>query len=184
MSAQLVSEETFSQRSPLRSEAAARADFSQIRYAQCWEDADILLEALDVQPGDACLSIASAGENTLSLLTRNPGRVIAIDMNAAQLACLALRVAAYRELDHAGLLELVGSRPSQRRHALYLCCRSQLSAADRAFWDSHPKEIALGIGSAGKFERYFATFRDRVLPLVHSRKIVEQLLRSEEHTSE
>ena len=29
----------------MRSEAAERADFSEIRYAQVWEDADVLLEA-------------------------------------------------------------------------------------------------------------------------------------------
>src|SRR5437763_53270 len=48
------------------SEVAARADFTGIRYAQCWEDADILLAGLDVQPGDVCLSIASAGDISLA----------------------------------------------------------------------------------------------------------------------
>ena len=28
----------------MKSEAAARADFSDIRYAQVWEDADVLLD--------------------------------------------------------------------------------------------------------------------------------------------
>src|SRR5438128_5242263 len=102
-------------RAPVTSEAAGRADFSGIRYAQCWEDADILLEALDIRPGDVCLSIASAGDNTLALLARSPARVIAVDLSAAQLACLELRVAAYRELNHAELLELIGSSVSRRR---------------------------------------------------------------------
>ena len=96
----------------MRSEIAAKANFSTIRYAQCWEDADILLEGLDIQPGDTCLSIASAGDNTLAMLSKNPGRVIALDLNPAQLACLELRVAAYRELSHDELLELIGSRTS------------------------------------------------------------------------
>src|SRR3954451_3475426 len=100
---------------PAGSEAAANADCSDIRYAQCWEDADVLLEGLDVRPGDVCLSIASAGDNALALLTRDPSRVIALDLSPAQLACLALRVAAYRELSHPELLELVGSRESPRR---------------------------------------------------------------------
>ena len=43
-------------------EVQTRAAFSKLRYAQCWEDADILLAGLDVQPGDSCFSIASAGE--------------------------------------------------------------------------------------------------------------------------
>jgi S-adenosylmethionine-diacylglycerol 3-amino-3-carboxypropyl transferase len=159
------------------SEVATKASFDAIRYAQCWEDADVLLEALDVQPGDVCLSIASAGDNSLALLTRRPGRVIALDLSAAQLACVALRVAAYRELSHPELLELIGSRPSTRRPDLYRRCRPLLAAADRDFWDAHPAEVAAGVGGAGKFERYFALFRGRVLPLVHYRGRVNALLR-------
>ena len=92
---------------PAANEAAARADVTGIRYAQCWEDADVLLEALDVQPGDVCLSIASAGDNTLALLARQPERVIVVDLSPAQLACLELRMAAYRRLNHPELLELI-----------------------------------------------------------------------------
>ena len=160
----------------MRSEAAARADFKEIRYAQVWEDADVLLEGLDVRPGHVCLSIASAGDNALALLTRDPARVIALDLNPAQLACLDLRVAAYRELTYHELLELIGSRASPRRAALYARCRSALSADGRRFWDAHGAAIDAGIGSAGKFERYFALFRNRILPLVHRRRRVLDLL--------
>jgi len=159
-----------------RSEAAAHADFTSVlRYAQCWEDADTLLAGLDVQEGDVCLSIASAGDNSLSLLTRRPARVIAVDLNPAQLAALELRVAAYRALEHPDLLELVGSRPSRQRDALYRRCRPLLSSAARGFWDARPREVAGGIGAAGKFERYFALFRRIVLPPVHRRRTVEAL---------
>ena len=162
----------------MRSEAAARADFSTIRYAQVWEDADVLLEALDVGPGHVCVSIASAGDNALALLTRNPERVIAIDLSPAQIACLELRVAAYRELTHGELLELIGSRPSTRRAALYARCRPALTAEARGIWDARSTAIEQGIGSAGKFERYFALFRTWVLPLVHRRGTVKALLQS------
>ena len=153
-----------------------RADFSAIRYAQSWEDADVLLAGLEVQPGDSCLSIASAGDNALALLAQSPGHVLAIDVSDAQLACLALRVAAYRELEHPELLELIGSRPSERREELYLRCRSQLSSDERRFWDARLDVIRAGIGGAGKFERYFRLFRERVLPLVESRAKVARLL--------
>lgn len=161
----------------MRSEIATRADFSSIRYAQCWEDADVLLAALDVQPGDTCLSIASAGDNTLALLSKQPARVIALDLSAAQLACLELRVAAYRELAHHELLELIGSVASTRREDLYRRCRPQLRSEVRHFWDARSSAIAAGIGSVGKFERYFALFRRNILPLVHSHTRVESLLR-------
>lgn len=160
----------------MRSEAASRADFSELRYAQVWEDADVLLEALDVRPGDVCLSIASAGDNALALLTRSPARVIAIDLSDAQLAALELRVAAYRALNHLELLELVGSRPSARRASLYARCRPALSASARAFWDGRADAVAAGIGSAGKFEHYFNVFRTRVMPLIHRSSVVRALL--------
>jgi S-adenosylmethionine-diacylglycerol 3-amino-3-carboxypropyl transferase len=160
----------------VRSEAAERADFTRIRYAQVWEDADILLAGLDVQPGDTCVSIASAGDNALALLTADPAKVIALDLSPAQLACLELRVAAYRALGHRELLELIGSRPSDRRVTLYERCRAQLGEAARTFWDVRRGDIPRGIGSLGKFENYFALFRNRVLPLVHRRSTVLALL--------
>ncbi len=167
----------------MSSEVAGRADFSRIRYAQCWEDADILVEALNVARGGCCLSISSAGDNALALLGAGAERVVALDMNPAQLACLALRVAAYRELSHGELLELLGSRPSGRRLDLYRRCRSQLDSDTRIFWDNHSNEIAAGIGGAGKFERYFAFFRRRIMPLVHDRGVIERLLRGGDRPS-
>ena len=67
----------------MRSEAAARTDFSILRYAQCWEDADVLLAALEPRPEHSVLSIASAGDNTLSLLASGAHR--------AHDACLGAR---------------------------------------------------------------------------------------------
>ncbi len=159
------------------SELRTRGDSSRLRYAQCWEDADILLEGLDVQPGDVCLSIASAGDNTLALLTRQPSRVIAVDISPAQLACLELRVAAYRSLTHGELLELIGSMPSRRRWSLYHRLRGRLSPATCAFWDARPHRVADGVGGAGKFERYLQLFRERILPCIHSRRTRRKLLR-------
>jgi S-adenosylmethionine-diacylglycerol 3-amino-3-carboxypropyl transferase len=164
---------------PSTTEAATRADFSRIRYAQVWEDADVLLAALDVKPSDTVVSIASAGDNALALLGAGADRVIALDLNPSQLACLELRVAAYRELSHAELLVLIGSRTgtAEERGRLFRRCRRRLTAAVRAFWDSQPAAIAGGIGGAGKFENYFRLFRSRVLPLVHGKAMVAELLR-------
>jgi len=155
-----------------------RADFSRIRYAQCWEDADVLLEALDIKPGSTCLSIASAGDNALAILSRAPRKVIAIDISRAQLAALELRVAAFRELSHSELLALMGSVDGYDREELYRRCRRHLSPVARCFWDQRAERIQFGIGSAGRFEDFVRIFRARVLPLIHSRRSVEQLLAS------
>ena len=147
-----------------------------IRYGQCWEDADVLAEGLAVGPGARVLSIASAGDNALALLIDDPAGVVAVDLNPAQVACLALRVAAFRTLEHAEILALVGARESDRRAALYARCRPALDAPTRAFWDGRPDAIDRGIGNAGTFESFFRLFRRRILPLAHRRATVRQLL--------
>ena len=160
----------------MSSASAGDVRFPIVRYAQVWEDADILLEALDIGPEDECLSIASAGDNALAMLAKGPKKVLALDRNPSQLACLELRVEAFRRLDYCEILELIGSSSSARRKNLYGAIRRGLSKEALAFWDAHPHLIEQGIGHAGRFERYFRIFRERVLPLVHSLRTVEQLL--------
>ncbi|MBV9611739.1 MAG: DUF3419 family protein, partial [Acidobacteriaceae bacterium] len=160
----------------MKSEIAERADFSGIRYAQCWEDADVLVDALAPRAEHLCVSIGSAGDNTLALVAKCPRKVIAIDLSAAQLACLALRVAAFRTLSHQELLLLLGVRECADRSALYGRCRHLLRDNERRFWDERQPLIEQGIAHVGKFERYFELFRTRVLPLVHNRRNIERLL--------
>jgi len=165
------------------SDIAGRAAFDFIRYASVWEDADVLCEALaPVARGGRLLSIASAGDNALALLTLDPAEVVAVDLSAAQLACVALRVAAFRRLEHAPLLEFLGVHGGQDegarrgRLATYARLRADLPADAARFWDAHGDVLAGGAIHGGKFERYFHGFRRYVLPLVHSRRTVEALL--------
>jgi len=157
------------------SEVLKKADFSFIRYAQCWEDADILLEALNVRPGGIYLSIASAGDNALAMLSKGPEKVIAVDLNPAQIACVELRTSAYRVLSHSEMLEFMGSKPSRRRQTLYKRCRKFLSPDMRKFWDQKVNDIEHGIGHIGKLEKYFFLFRRRLLPLIHTPEHVKRL---------
>jgi len=173
-----------------RPSQAWRQPGDRLRYGQCWEDADCLLAALDPQPGQVCLSIASGGENSLALLTRDPARVIALDISPAQTAALELKMAAFRSLAHGELLVLLGAwdapegpaedrRPHggplapvprplrQHRLALYHRCRPLLSPAARGFWDRQGQALGAGLLSLGRFERYLALFRHGILPLVH-----------------
>jgi S-adenosylmethionine-diacylglycerol 3-amino-3-carboxypropyl transferase len=158
-----------------RSEIQHRADFTTIRYAQCWEDSRLLTAALK-PAGRHCLSIGSAGDNSFALLADGAASVTAVEMNAAQIACIDLRRAAYLSLGHAEFLELLGSRPSSRRDIIYQKCRGIMTMDARKFWDARPGDIERGIAGVGKFEGYFAMFRRFVLPLAHPRKRVLALL--------
>lgn len=155
-----------------------RAAFDFIRYGSVWEDADVLCPALEpVARGGRILSIASAGDNVLALLTLDPAEVVAVDVSAAQIACLELRIAAFRSLDDSELLGFLGTTSSRRRLAIYRELRPALSARSARFWDAHPGPLASGVIHSGKFERYLQAFRRYVLPLMHSTRTVGELCR-------
>lgn len=162
----------------LKSEIETKAGFSFVRYAQCWEDTDIVVKAMDIKPGDNCLSIASAGDNSLALLARDPAKVVALDLNRSQLSLLELKAAAFRCLDHDEMLMLLGYRRSDSRLALFERVQSHLSESAKTYWNDHVDDIEYGVARRGKFEQYFSMFRRFVLPLVHSRATVDELLRA------
>ena len=162
-----------------RSSIESRARFDHIRYAQLWEDADVLCTALGDQRGKTLVSIASAGDNALAMLTLDPARVVAVDLSAAQIACLSARIAAFRLLAHGEMLELLGSRPSARRGALLDRVCKGLDAPTADFWSERREAVeSHGLGGVGKFEDYFRTFRRTVLPLAQSRSTIAEVFRS------
>jgi S-adenosylmethionine-diacylglycerol 3-amino-3-carboxypropyl transferase len=152
-----------------------RVEFDFIRYANCWEDADLLVEALQVRPGDHVLSIASAGDNSFALLAQQPELVVAVDINPVQLHLCELKKAAFTLADHTAFLSFLGFAPGGNRLEIYKTLRPQLSAEAQTWWDAHADIISAGIVSQGKFERYFAYFRNRLLPLIHSKKTIAKL---------
>ncbi len=156
------------------SEIEKKADFDHIRYAQLWEDADVLTSALGDCANKTLVSICSAGDNALAMLTLDPARIVVLDLSPAQLACLKLRIAAYKVLTHPEFIELTGSRRSTRRGALLNQVLEATDAETRAFWRTLITEVEKhGIGGVGKFERYFRIFRTWLLPLVHSRRTID-----------
>lgn len=161
----------------ITSDIEHRAKFDYVRYAQLWEDADILTQGLSPKSGSTVVSIASAGDNALALLTADCERVIAIDLNPTQLACVRIRKACYQNLSYSQYLELFGARPSTDRAALLEQVVKYLDDDDLAFWKSQTNNvIETGLGGIGKFENYFRFFSQKILPLVHSQKVIDDLL--------
>jgi len=151
-------------------------DMDIIRYANCWEDADVLLDGLGAQKGNSILSIASGGDNSLSLLTLHPKKVVAVDLNQTQLFVLELKREAIRVLSHECFLSFIGFRKAKDRFKTYVSIRPNLSNTARRYWDEQITVIERGLVYEGKFEKYLLSFCKRVLPFIHSKKMVEKLL--------
>lgn len=169
----------------MNSEISTKASFEDIRYAQLWEDADVLTTALGTKPGyesrATLVSICSAGDNALAMLMLDPERVVVLDLSQAQIECLNLRIGAYRNLEHPEFLELMGSRASTRRAALLAKALVGTSEATQTFWQARQGDVvAFGAGGCGKFERYFRLFKNRILPFVHSRQTVDAIFQPRE----
>ncbi len=159
-----------------QADIAKRAQFDIIRYAQLWEDADVLTKAMGDVAGGTLVSICSAGDNALSLLTLDPAKVVVLDLSPAQIACLKLRIGALQTLHHNEFLALMGARPAKNRAALLDRALVPLDVETQAFWADKVADVqAYGAGGVGKFERYFRLFRQVVLPLAHNRTTVDEI---------
>ena len=153
-----------------------KVDFGMIRYANCWEDADVLLEGLKVEPNSRILSIGSAGDNSFSLLTTNPELVVAVDINSIQLYLIELKKVCFAHLTHEQMIAFLGFRPCSNRAQLFDALKPYLSEAASAYWTNHIEQVKAGVISQGKFEQYFQLFSRKVMPLIHSKSVTEELL--------
>lgn len=154
-----------------------QVDFNMIRYANCWEDAGILSEALDIPKGGRILSIASAGDNSFSLLLKEPSLLVAVDVSEVQLFLVELKKACIKHLSHAETLRFLGFTAADDRKALFEIISHDLSPKALAHWLKHFEQIEQGIIHQGKFERYFQLFVKKILPWIHSKKTVAALFR-------
>jgi S-adenosylmethionine-diacylglycerol 3-amino-3-carboxypropyl transferase len=152
-----------------------RARFDIIRYANVWEDADVLCDALQPLAGKNILSIASGGDNAFAMIAEG-ANVTAVDVSAAQLHVVELKRAAILHLSYEELLPFLGIQPSTNRLATYESISGELTVDARLFWRDNQHIIEPGVVHGGKFERYFELFRNRVLPFVHTSSHVEALL--------
>lgn len=128
-----------------------------------------MLDALDIKKGDIGISVASAGDNTLAMLIKEPRRVYAFDVNETQLYCCELKIACFRCLSYKDTLTLLGVRKGERL-TLYNKLRHALSKDAQDFFDQNPDLITGGIIHTGKFERFFGIFRNYIIPLISTRE--------------
>jgi S-adenosylmethionine-diacylglycerol 3-amino-3-carboxypropyl transferase len=147
-----------------------------INYSQCWEDAELLLEAFALNNEDTVLSITSGGDNSLALLGAGPKHLVSIDLNKVQNYVLEFKFSAAQALNYHEYLQLLGVTPSHDRQVLFQKVEHLVTPDAKQWWGGHRDLIERGVVHVGRFERFSATFAKRVLPLVHSKKTVEHLL--------
>ena len=148
---------------------------NKIYYSQCWEDPEILSQALEITPDDTVLSVTSGGCNTLALALKGPKHIVALDVNPAQNYLLELKIAAIKSLAHEDFLKFVGVSKSIDRLAIFGRIKPKISIEAQLWWSSRTNLIQIGILHIGKFEKYLSTFRNFFLPFIHSQETINQL---------
>ena len=166
----------------LRSTVQERPVFSRIIYSQCWEDPEIASDGLHLGPDDDLISLASAGDNVMAMALRRPRSITAIDFSAAQLALFQLKLAALRALPWYDYVAFLGARPSFERVSTYRDrVRRELPDDAREYFDASEPILARGVIHCGRFQRYLQIFRTAILPLVHGRAVVEEVMTIDDH---
>ncbi|NLR72936.1 DUF3419 family protein [Novosphingobium sp. ERN07] len=111
--------------------------FRGLVYAQIWEDPDVDMKALQIQPDSRIIAIASGGCNVLSYLTANPAAITAVDLNTAHIALNKLKLASARHLpDHAHFRRFFAEADSAANVAAYRAhILPQLDETTRRYWE-------------------------------------------------
>ena len=158
-----------------RSNVATSKFFTQLGYSTCWEDPEVLRQALGVTEEDTILSVTSGGDLTIGLLLEDPRGIVSIDLNAIQNHLLELKLACFRVLDYEETLSFLGVRPCDRRLRLFEALKPCLSPSTQTYWSLHGRLLKDGILQQGKQDRYLFQFGCLLRHLL-GRKKVDTLL--------
>jgi S-adenosylmethionine-diacylglycerol 3-amino-3-carboxypropyl transferase len=112
--------------------------FRNLVYAQIWEDPEVDMAALAIEPGNSIVTIASGGCNALSYLLADPARIEAVDLNPAHVAFNRLKyTAAARLPDYESFHRFYGRGDDRRNLDAYRDhLRLHLDAETRDYWES------------------------------------------------
>ena len=111
--------------------------FNGLVYAQIWEDPEVDMTALAIEPHHRMVTIASGGCNALSYLVADPARIEAVDLNPAHVAFNRLKIAALSTLpDYETFFRFYGKAEDGANIETYRrYLRPRLDAQSRAYWD-------------------------------------------------
>jgi betaine lipid synthase len=121
-------------------------------YAFTWEDSRVDQRLLKIGPSDVILCLTSAGDNLLDyLVSANPRRIHAVDLNPNQNHLLELKLAAYQALPYVDFWKLFGrGRHSGFREILISRLSPYMSSQAYQFWLCN---TSIFTSSRGLYER-------------------------------
>jgi S-adenosylmethionine-diacylglycerol 3-amino-3-carboxypropyl transferase len=113
--------------------------FQGFVYNQIWEDPDVDLEALALEPHHRVLTIASGGCNVLNYLAADPARIIAVDLNPNHVALTRLKLAALTYLptyeDFFRFFGEANNKSNRKAYDTWLSKR--LDRETSHYWEKH-----------------------------------------------
>ena len=119
------------------------------------------------------LSIVSAGEMPLSLLSMGVAQVLAVDIDPAQLHLAHLKLAAVCTLERSDAIRFLGYRTASpdQRHDWFDAVLDYLPPGSQTFWRAHRAEAGPGAIWAGRFEQYLSRITRYAIPLLGRRRV-------------
>ena len=113
--------------------------FQGFVYNQIWEDPDVDLAALALQPHHRVLTIASGGCNVLNYLAADPAEIIAVDLNPNHVALTRLKLAALANLpgyeDFFRFFGEANDKANRKAYDTYLS--NKLDWETCRYWEKH-----------------------------------------------
>ena len=150
-----------------------------IHYSNCHEDSAFMLEQIKNNP-KKILSIASALDNCLAMLLLDPDEIVAIDSNDTQIYLCKLKKCGIKYLDYESFLVLIGITDGDSK-GCYEKLRRYLDSETRDYFDRHIYLISdTKLIHCGRFEYYFSVFKNKVLPLIHSKKAIASFMNAQD----
>lgn len=149
-----------------------------LRYANCWEDPEALLQSLNGQYQKQILSVASGGDNSLSLLTLQPKHLCIVDVNPIQIWLTELKVAAVKYLSREEVIQFLGYTNCNTRWTIFRHIQAALSSDAVRYFQKKKSDIVNGVIYSGNLERKMQFFSRFILPFVHSKQTVYRLIES------
>lgn len=113
-------------------------NFTKLVYPQIWEEPEVDMKALNIQPDDNLVCIASGGCNVLSYMTKEPANITALDLSPAHIALNKLKLVGIRHSpNYRTFFDFFGTGDNPSNINIYeVYYKPNLDAHTISYWES------------------------------------------------